>query len=63
MASSPVAARVGDVVGQRQVLGKRLADDSSLNDDQRFAKRFNLLRIGESYVFECHLPAYSLTIF
>ena len=46
MANGAVAARVGDVVG-RQVLGKRHADDSSLNDDQRFAKRFNLLRIGE----------------
>ncbi|KAK5133257.1 hypothetical protein LTR08_007991 [Meristemomyces frigidus] len=49
MANGAVAARDG-VVGGGQVLGKRHADDSSLNDDQRFAKRFTLLRIGKSDV-------------
>ena len=39
---------VGGVGGGVQVLGKRQADDSNLNDDHRFTKRFNLLSIGES---------------
>jgi len=39
---------VGGVGGGAQVLGKRQADDSNLNDDHRFTKRFNLLSIGES---------------
>lgn len=29
------------------VLGKRPADESNLNDDQRFTKRFNLLSLGK----------------
>ncbi|KAK4550098.1 hypothetical protein LTR36_003065 [Oleoguttula mirabilis] len=48
MANGAAAARDGGVVGGGQVLGKRHADDSSLNDDQRFTKRFNLLSIRNS---------------
>ncbi|KAK5120432.1 hypothetical protein LTR85_006371 [Meristemomyces frigidus] len=44
MTNGAAAARDGGV-GGGQVLGKRHADDSSLNDDQRFTKRFNLLSI------------------
>lgn len=47
MANGAVAARDGGV-GGGQVLGKRHADESSLNDDQRFTKRFNSLSLRKS---------------
>lgn len=45
MQSRARAANGGD--GEVQKRGvKRQADESSMNDEQRFAKRFNLLSLG-----------------
>ncbi|KAI6845466.1 hypothetical protein KC332_g3248 [Hortaea werneckii] len=37
---------ISSVADGGSVLGKRPADESNLNDDQRFTKRFNLLSLG-----------------
>lgn len=39
------------------MLGKRHAEESSLNDDQRFTKRFNLLSLGKPLRYEILNPA------
>lgn len=57
MANGAVAATRDGVVGGAQVLGKRQADDSNLNDDQRFTKRFNLLSIRKSHEHALHICA------
>ncbi|KAI7496570.1 hypothetical protein KC367_g2160 [Hortaea werneckii] len=40
------ASSSSSVADGGSVLGKRPADESNLNDDQRFTKRFNLLSLG-----------------
>ncbi|RMZ35020.1 hypothetical protein D0859_00839 [Hortaea werneckii] len=41
------ASSSSSVADGGSVLGKRPADESNLNDDQRFTKRFNLLSLGK----------------
>ncbi|TKA28231.1 hypothetical protein B0A50_04203 [Salinomyces thailandicus] len=42
------ASSSGSAPSSSSVLGKRVADESNLNDDQRFTKRFNLLSLDQA---------------